>query len=214
MLFLEIWILIVGLRVSLAGLRKGGPESRIWRPAALCMSMMILGVLTTATYGAIRPGQVPSPSIADLFFLTGYAAGAVWCFRMSFSRRSQTHEWRFAMDSALATASLLFVSWAFVMHPLIEMHGLSSLAALVLFAYPVFDLFVLTTAFISLVFSRSAPAAALRVGAPGLMMLSVLDQVVVMQGPGAVWGSRAFQPVRGGRPLLCSWLEIDVDSVC
>jgi signal transduction histidine kinase len=124
----------------------------LWRPAdpfAWCLVAaglfaFFLGEATWDIY-AIGLGQDPFPSLADLFYLSGYvilAAGVLLLIRGRSSRRSLARA--SLLDAAIVTVAAAVLSWIFLIDPYASDNSLSFVERALSAAYPLGDLLLLT----------------------------------------------------------------------
>ncbi|MFG1603358.1 putative bifunctional diguanylate cyclase/phosphodiesterase [Actinoplanes sp. NPDC049265] len=97
------------------------------------------------TYGeTIRGAAVPVPSWADLFYLGMVPLTAAGLLLVPVTRQSVANRFRSIVDGLMIAASLLLISWIFVLHPLLRSGVDPGAELFVLLAYPVSDIVLIT----------------------------------------------------------------------
>ncbi|WP_285686757.1 EAL domain-containing protein [Actinoplanes sp. NBRC 103695] len=110
-----------------------------------------LGSLSYATGEALwtyhetfRGLDVPVPSVADAFYLGMVPLTAAGLLLVPVAQQSVANRVRSVVDGLMVAASLLLISWIFVLHPLLRTGSDSTLEMNVLLAYPVSDVILVT----------------------------------------------------------------------
>ena len=158
--------------------RRGGPERRAWTLLSVSMLMWSTAALIWFSYGVTRDHVYPFPSVADLGFVL-YAVPAAAAL-MAFPREPELTVSRFRalMDALVIASSVLFVSWATVLGPVVEAGG-TGLTRLTSVGYPVADVLIVS---LVMVLGLRRPAQArlpwMLLGG-GLVVLSVTDSIFV-----------------------------------
>jgi two-component system, cell cycle response regulator len=147
----------------LAARRARGRLRRAWWLLALSNLLWLVGELIWSTYAYVRPGGAPSPSIADVAYLSSYAV-ALPAIVIGFGGPWAERRVRCMVDSALVTLGLGAVGWALVIGPL--MPGTPKAAAIVTFAQPLLAVAIVTALVaVGLCGHRRVPPSFLLVGA-------------------------------------------------
>ena len=118
--------------------------------------------------------QVPFPSPADGFFLifpVGVCAALLF-FRSPTSRQSQG---QIVLDGLIVAGSLFIVSWTLVMKQIYLAGAATRLEVVLLIAYPVADLVILTVAAVVVVSARSGQRAAMSLLVLGVFAMALAD---------------------------------------
>lgn len=158
--------------------RRGGAERPAWALLSVSMLVWSAAALLWFWFGVTRGHVYPFPSVADLGFI-GYAVPAAAAL-MAFPREPQLAvSWfRGLLDALVIASSVLFVSWATVLGPVVESGG-TGLAHLTSLAYPIADVLIVS---VVMVLGLRRPAHArlpwLLLGG-GLLVLSVTDSIFV-----------------------------------
>ena len=110
-----------------------------------------LGSLSYATGEALwtynetfRGLEVPVPSVADAFYLGMVPLTAAGLLLVPVAQQSVANRVRSVVDGLMVAASLLLISWIFVLQPLLRTGSDSMLQMNVLLAYPVSDIVLVT----------------------------------------------------------------------
>src|SRR5664280_3022442 len=115
----------------------------------------------------------PFPSIADVYYLSGYpllATGLALLIRARAPRRN----WAAFIDAAAITTCLTLVAWLFIMSPIAHDQTLTSAGKLISLTYPVGDVLLLAIALRILMGANKRPPAYLLLGG-GIVLLLVAD---------------------------------------
>ena len=118
--------------------------------------------------------QAPFPSPADGFFLifpVGVCAALLF-FRSPTSRQSQG---QIVLDGLIVAGSLFIVSWTLVMKQIYLAGAATRLEVVLLIAYPVADLVILTVAAVVVVSARSGQRAAMSLLVLGVFAMALAD---------------------------------------
>jgi signal transduction histidine kinase len=154
----------------------------LWRPAdpvAWCLVAgglfaFFLGEVTWDIY-AIGLGQDPFPSLADLFYLSGYvilAAGVLLLIRGRSRRRALARA--SLLDAAIVTVAAAVLSWIFLIDPYASDGSLSFVEQALSAAYPLGDLLLLTL-LAGFLFAPGRPSPAFWLLAGGIATNLVVD---------------------------------------
>ncbi|KAA0099594.1 GGDEF domain-containing protein [Mycolicibacterium sp. P1-18] len=155
--------LVAAVTALLYGLRRSGPD-RTWRLLmAGGMALWSVGMAFWAYYQVIGGEGLPSPSWADVGFLS-YPFLALPAMLM-FSRRAGdvgvepkpwTHRLNVGLilDGLIVTASLFFLSWSGALRAVVASGGPDPVSTAVAMAYPVTDLLLVVVAVLMVVFGQ------------------------------------------------------------
>jgi two-component system sensor histidine kinase/response regulator len=121
--------------------RRGGPTARGWALLGVATVIWAAAHCLWTVYGLARAHVYPFPSLADLGYI-GYSVPAAVGLLL-FPRSSLRPGVRLSemLDAGVIAGSVLFVSWATVLGPMVNAGG-SGLARLVGLGYPVADIIV------------------------------------------------------------------------
>ncbi|MEV8505595.1 GGDEF domain-containing protein [Actinoplanes sp. NPDC051475] len=148
--------------------RTRGAARRGWTLIGAGMVSWTLGQLAWSYYEVALEVESPFPSVADLGYLVTVPLVLGGMAALITARRGAL---RTLLDGMIISGSLLFVSWAFVLGPIIHIGGNTPLEWVVVLAYPIGDVAMASMALILLghVHARERGAVALiGVGALGL----------------------------------------------
>lgn len=118
--------------------------------------------------------QSPFPSLADAFFLV-FPVGvcvALLFFRTPTSRQSQG---QVVLDGLIVAGSLFIVSWTLVMKQIYEAGAATRLEVVLLIAYPVADLVILTVAAVVVFSARSGQRLTMTLLGLGVVAMALAD---------------------------------------
>jgi diguanylate cyclase (GGDEF)-like protein len=127
--------------------RVAGSARYGWALIGAGMASWLVGELIWCYLELVRHWSVPYPSLADVFYLLAlplWIAGLVTLFR------ARPGTVRAFLDALIVSASLLYVSWAFIVGPIIDQGRGSRLETAVALAYPLGDVALITMALILL----------------------------------------------------------------
>ncbi|MFC0531278.1 bifunctional diguanylate cyclase/phosphohydrolase [Phytohabitans kaempferiae] len=124
-----------------AARRARGRLRRAWALLTVANVLWLVGELIWSAYAYLRPGGVPSPSVADAFYLTSYAA-ALPAIAIGFGGTWAQRQVRCLLDAALVTLGVGAVGWALVIGPLFP--GAPKAAAVIAFTQPLVSVAIVT----------------------------------------------------------------------
>ena len=105
-----------------------------------------LGEATWGWYAVVRAEAVPSPGIADVFYLSAVPLVVVGIALLSSNSGQMTTAFRNICDGLIIAGSLLFISWSTALGVVYRSGGGSTLARIVDLAYPATDIVLCTAA--------------------------------------------------------------------
>jgi signal transduction histidine kinase len=173
--------------LAAAGIRRRLPFQTGWTLFAVGLACFVAGDVVGSVYQSTG-GEIPFPSIADLFYLLGYPALAAGALVLALPRGGARDK-RAWLDALIVTAGVATVIWGPLSGAAVGQGSVFDKA--VLFAYPVGDLVLL------------AALARLAVGSVRNVSLWLLSVGVVLQLVGdTIYGANesAYQ--------LGDWLDI------
>ncbi|MGN9909175.1 bifunctional diguanylate cyclase/phosphohydrolase [Phytohabitans sp. LJ34] len=146
-----------------AARRARGRLRSAWWLLALSNLLWLVGELIWTVYAYTRPGGAPSPSVADVAYLSSYAV-ALPAIVIGFGGTWAERQVRCMVDAALVTLGLGAVGWALVIGPL--MPGTTKAGAIVTFAQPLLAVSIVTALVaVGLCGHRTVPPSFLLAGA-------------------------------------------------
>jgi diguanylate cyclase (GGDEF)-like protein len=140
--------LFAAIACLIAYRRVTGSARYGWALIGAGMAAWLLGELIWCYFELIKHWSVPYPSLADVFYLMAlpfWIAGMLALFTI------RPGAVRAFLDALIVSASLLYVSWAFIVGPIIGQGPGSRLETAVTLAYPLGDVALITMALILLV---------------------------------------------------------------
>jgi diguanylate cyclase (GGDEF)-like protein/PAS domain S-box-containing protein len=179
--------------------RHRGRRRWAWALIGLGTAFWALGGAACTWYETVQrvPGPFPGPS--DLGYLGMVPLAAVGVLLIPTADRSAAHRARSLVDGVLTAASLLLVSWVFVIGPLTRLGPDSPLALGVLVGHPVGDVVLATVALFMVLLMRGNgdDPVPLALMAAGLLLFASTD---------TAWAYRSLDgPHASGGPLDAGW---------
>jgi diguanylate cyclase (GGDEF)-like protein len=148
-----------------------------------------LGQLIWCYYELIKGRNLPYPSLADVFYLLALPLMIAGMLALFTAQRGTV---RALLDALIVSTSLLFVSWALIIGPNMDVQQGSGFRAALGLAYPIGDVALVTMAVILLGHvapDQRAPVALLAVGA---LALSVSDALFEYLGAHEIYHAGTF----------------------
>ncbi|MEP7047925.1 MAG: hypothetical protein ABI949_14645, partial [Ilumatobacteraceae bacterium] len=140
-------LVVIGLTAAACGHRARRSQVGSRRTWILLAAFAGLWVIGSAIWlvSDLTGSTLPYPSVADVAFLLAVPAGAaaLLCFP---SPATATSRIRTLLDAAVMAGSLLFVSWAVLLGPVVRISSSANAALAVAIAYPVGDVIILALA--------------------------------------------------------------------
>ncbi len=137
-----------------------------------------LGAFTLAeiiwTYFDLETQQAPFPSAADVFFLL-FPVGACVALLLFRDRPGGVSQIRIVLDGLIVAGSMFIVSWTLVMGQIYAVGSASRIEFILLMAYPVSDLLLVTVAAVVIVSVRSSQRVTVMLIAGALAAMAVAD---------------------------------------
>jgi len=115
-----------------------GRSGWIWITAAA--TSWTIGEAIWGWYALVRAEPVPSPSVADVFYLLGVPLAVVGIALLTATPGQMTTAFRSICDGLIIAGSLLFISWATALGVVYRTSGGSTLARIVEVAYAETDI--------------------------------------------------------------------------
>lgn len=126
-----------------AGARHEGRMRVFWLAMGLAAALWTLAEITWGVYPLILDRAVPSPSAADVGYLSAVVVAVIALIMHPAMRGGGTRTVRSVLDGIAVAGALLFVSWTFVLGPLWRSTDLSTAGGIVTVAYPFADIVVI-----------------------------------------------------------------------
>lgn len=172
---------------------------RAWGFMAAAAGTYAAGMAVWTFYGLTLRHAYPFPSLADAGFLGFYIPAAIALF--SFKRPGATHValWRTVLDAAVIAASVLIVSWHFVLGSVLAVQTPDLLTTLTGYAYPVGDILMSSSVLVLAMRRQPGERMPWLCFGSGLLILTVTDSIYV---------KLTFEGVSGatGSPLALGWI--------
>jgi diguanylate cyclase (GGDEF)-like protein len=168
--------LLTAIACVVAYRRVTGSARYGWALIGAGMAAWLLGELIWCFYELIRHWAIPYPSLADVFYLMTLPLMIAGMLALFTARPGAV---RALLDGFIVSASLLFVSWALIIGPIIDRGQGNRWATVVALAYPLGDVALVTMALILL--GHVAPDQWEPVGmlVAGALLLAVSDSLFV-----------------------------------
>jgi hypothetical protein len=157
--------------------RRTGRLRTFWMIMAVATALWTGAEVTWGVYVLILGQEVPSPSWADLGYLSAVFAVAVALVMHPAMHSGTTRALRTVLDGVGTAAALLFLSWTFVLGPLWRSTDLSTTGGVVTVAYPFGDVVILFLVVLVIRRMRGAEQTSLWWLLAGLSMLAFSDTV-------------------------------------
>ncbi|HXY45995.1 MAG TPA: hypothetical protein VEH29_17555, partial [Acidimicrobiales bacterium] len=142
--------------------------------AAGCASWTV-GECIWDWYALLRAETVPSPSVADVFYLLGVPLAVVGIVLLAAGKGPMRSGLRLVLDGIIIAGSLLFISWSTALGVVYRLGGGPLLSRVVDLAYPVTDIIMTTAALAALSKVRGRRRHELGLIGAGLLAFSVAD---------------------------------------
>lgn len=139
---------IVALLAAIILYRRGretvGRDRLPWMSLAGGVFLWTLGDFAWAWYEQVLRVEAPFPGIPDVFYIAGYLALAAAIVLLPYRRATGYRRVGAAFDALIGTAALSILAWAIVFRPIWAASEGSLAETLVVVAYPVGDLLLLS----------------------------------------------------------------------
>jgi len=156
--------------------RVAGRQRTGWIWLAAAGVSWTIGEGIWSWYAVVLSETVPSPSMADFFYLLGSVPLAVVGVLLLASKQGEvTRALRYALDGLIIAGALLFVSWSTALGVVYRVGGGDLLARLVDLAYPVSDIVLTTAALAALSRVRGGRRRELGLIGAGVLAFAVAD---------------------------------------
>ena len=175
------WLFLRASQAAASPIARRGFGGYAFSFGAIC-----LGTATTA-WQRFHLGVDPTYSWANLAFLASYPAAMIGVLAFRVGRPSSLLRWRMLIDSAIAVAAAVVVTWLYVILPKAGVPD-SPIERVIVFAYPIGDL-VLFAALVPVLLAPRPPAAAalLRLLAAGQLIYLIGDLGYQFSPPPIPW---------------------------
>ncbi|MET7417502.1 EAL domain-containing protein [Dactylosporangium sp. NPDC005555] len=177
----------------LIGVRRNRPPRRaLWYWFAAGLAVWVLGDVTYGIFVNVLH-EVPFPSPADVFYLGAYPALATGLWMML---RRHGRDLAGLIDACIAAAGAGLLFWVFVMRPIAETGGVSTVQRLCSLAYPTADVILLV------LLARLLAGRAAKTGSYWLLVSSML----VMFSTDVTYSVMSTYDATPGGYLQVGWL--------
>lgn len=155
--------------------RRGEQSRRAWLLLGLSLLSWAAGGVSWTVYEVHQGVEVPFPSIGDAGYLLSVPLALAALMSFPDARVSVRHRIRLLLDGVIASGSLLFVSWIFVLGPTFRAGAESLLGQSILLAYPIGDVLTATVALLTLGRARGERRVTMSLIGSGLLIVAVAD---------------------------------------
>ena len=165
---------VVALGFSVHAARSAEGRLRAaWTALALGLTAWTIGEVIWS-YDELVLGEIPFPSAADAFFLL-FPVGAGAALLLFRNRRGEGSDIRVLLDGLVVAGSLFVMSWILVLSRIYEAGAASTFEFVLLVAYPLADLVLLTMATIVLVGAPAGQRVPITLITLGLACMAIAD---------------------------------------
>lgn len=165
---------VVALGFSVHAARSAEGRLRAaWTALALGLTAWTMGEVIWS-YDELVLGEIPFPSAADAFFLL-FPVGAGAALLLFRNRRGEGSDIRVLLDGLVVAGSLFVMSWILVLSRIYEAGAASTFEFVLLVAYPLSDLVLLTMATIVLVGAPAGQRVPITLITLGLACMAIAD---------------------------------------
>jgi diguanylate cyclase (GGDEF)-like protein/PAS domain S-box-containing protein len=133
-----------GVACLIRAYRRPGRMRWAWTGIGLGALSDAFGEASWGWIQVVQGREVPFPSLADVGYLGMVPLIAAGLLLVPVARQSVANRIRSVVDGLMIAASLLLISWIFVLKPLIATGSSSTFSLYVLLAYPVGDVVLVT----------------------------------------------------------------------
>ena len=144
-----------------------------WTALSLALTAWTVGEIIW-TYDELVLGGIPFPSLADAFFLL-FPVGAAVALLLFRNRRGEGSDIRVLLDGFIVAGSLFGISWVLVLSRIYEAGAASTFEFVLLLAYPLADLVLLTVATIVLIGAPAGQRVPITLVTLGLACMAIAD---------------------------------------
>ncbi|WP_436534573.1 diguanylate cyclase domain-containing protein [Actinoplanes sp. HUAS TT8] len=166
------------LCASFAARRHRGSVRAGWALIGTGTGLWGAGQIVWCWYELIGHRPMPYPSLADVGYLGSLPLTAIGLALLSAARQGR---WRMALDATMMSVSLLAVSWAFVLGPLVRSDKSDPEVWMIGIAYPIGDVGVMTMALLVFGHVRQSLRGSVALLVTGAVSLSLAHGVYAFQ---------------------------------
>jgi len=148
--------------------------ARGWYLVSLAAVSWLAGQLFWTGYENVLGLEVPSPSLADAYFLLAVPFAIAGLYAFPDHHGSTRTRVRNVIDGVILAAGILFISWVLVLSDVVEQGG-SALQQAITIAYPVADIALLTIVFLLAARPTSVARSAMLLLGAGFAAFAVGD---------------------------------------
>ena len=165
---------VVALVFSVYAARSADGRLRAgWTALSLALAAWTVGEVVWS-YSELVRGEIPFPSVADAFFLL-FPVGAAVALLLFRNRRGEGSDVRVLLDGFIVAGSLFVISWVLVLSRIYETGAASTFEFVLLVAYPLSDLVLLTLATIVLMSAPAGQRVPITLITLGLACMAIAD---------------------------------------
>ncbi len=162
------------------------PNAGAWTIMGIGLGLVAAGTAISLGVPAFD-GALPYPSIADVFYISGYLVIIVAVVRLLASAIS-SRPIDATIDALIVTVAIGLVSWAMIIDPIVDAGGTPGVALLVSLAYPLLDVLILGLV-VGLLFTAGQKLPAL-----WLIVIAMVFNTVSDLGLAAMNASGGYRP--------------------
>jgi hypothetical protein len=133
---------------------RGTPMGRSWALIGFGMALIAFGEGAWGFQEQILGREVNSPAVADIGYLGFYMPVFLGLLTMPQAPVTGLHRLRLMIDVAIVVGAISVVSFHFLILPLVEQSGASTLGDVISVAYPILDLVIVAAAIVVLLRGR------------------------------------------------------------
>lgn len=165
---------VVALGFSIYAARSAEGRLRAaWTALSLGLTAWTIGEVIWS-HDELVLGEIPFPSVADAFFLL-FPVGAGAALLLFRNRRGEGSDIRVLLDGLVVAGSLFVMSWILVLSRIYEAGAASTFEFVLLVAYPLSDLVLLTMAAIVLISAPAGQRVPITLITLGLACMAIAD---------------------------------------
>ncbi|CCG02701.1 response regulator [Blastococcus saxobsidens] len=168
--------------------RRRDEAARAWTLMAVAAGVWAAGTTIWTIYGFVLDHAYPFPSLADAGYLSYALPAAAALFAFPGKTRRPVSRIRGVLDGLVIASATLFVSWSWVLGPVLQAGG-SGLPRLVAVAYPIVDVVMASLVITLGVRAGRGSRRQWSLLSAGLLTLAVTDSVYVLLTVEGVTGS-------------------------
>jgi diguanylate cyclase (GGDEF) domain len=168
---------VASLACAWSAWRQPHGSRRPWVLLAAYVLFWAIGEATWGYYELIAGRAAPFPSLADVGYLGAVPFGVLAILSFGAARWTRVSRVRTVLDGSIIAGCLLFVSWAFVLGPVVDANAGGLVSQVLSLAYPLSDLVIGSIALAVLARSEPGARGPLTLITMGILAMTVADGV-------------------------------------